>query len=122
DVARAYRIDGDVARRVFERERAGEADYGVLGGRVGGDVGRAAQPRDAGAIEDAPEAAREHVRDRLPGAQVGPGEVHRQQAVPERLVGVGEFGAGRLTGVVDEYLDGTEALARAGEGVADGLR
>ena len=67
DEGRADGVDGDRRRLELVGQRPGQADQGVLGGGVGGGVGVALQPRDAGDVDDAAVLALGHGRKRRAG-------------------------------------------------------
>ena len=119
-ITRADRIDGDVLGSKLQGQRACETDDRVFRGHVRRDVSAAAQSGDTRDIDDAPETNLEHVRNGLPGAQVGAVNVHGHDPVPQRLVRIREFRARRLARVVDEDLNRAEVLARLLESGAYG--
>jgi hypothetical protein len=90
DRARGHRVDGDAVLADLTCQRAGHAEHGRLGRRIGHlAVGAAATLRGRGGdTDDAAEPVGHHRGHDAPGDEVHPAHVHRENAIPLRR---GEF-------------------------------
>src|SRR5207237_4420908 len=82
-----------------------EADGGVFGGGVGGDVGRADQAGDGGDGDDPAPVPLQHRADDGPGAEEGAGGVHPEHGLPIGQRDPGQRRRVGPSGVVDEDFD-----------------
>ena len=118
------RVHGDALAGDLRRQRARETDQRVLGGRVGGDVGRAVKSGQRGDVDHPSPAALEHAGQHGLGHEIGPGGVHVQVALPLGERGPRErcgFGDAR---VVHQDVDGAELRDHRGHrgGDRSGIR
>ena len=121
--SRAYGVYGDVVRPQILGGQPRQAEHRVLGSRVGRQEGRVAFGSRGRDVDDLAVAALDHVRgDRL-AEEEGALDVYVVVAVPLLAGEVGERSAddgAEVAGVVDEDVDGTEALDRLRDEVLTG--
>ena len=119
DRARADRVHGDAARRVADRELAGEPDHAVLGRHVGGAAAVADQPRHRGQVDDAAAPERQHLRERALAAEERAGEIDGDDPATARATSRGLEVAVQDAGGVDHDPERPELAHRLGDRTID---
>ncbi len=109
DVARRDRVDPHVARRVFDAERARQADHAVLRHRIRKTARNDLERMRRGNIHDAARAAFDHARQHRAATVPHAVEIDRE-AAPPVVVGHGQRVAEHVdAGVVHQHVERTEA-------------